>query len=329
MDLIFDEESSVYLRVIADNLLKTGSTRATPAALPEIIRFQINVNNDVWDVETMDFAGGFLAPTRDHQMKKLAKGAREFLTKSDVVLCLLHWKEQSIDTIDALDTCLGKQRLSVILALTKFDETGLDVKSRDDFKSALLRLEKQHPTLEQLRGRLERSFNSGTFYTLPVSALGADLSQLPRTRFPLTRNDLKPINIFHALALAIERKQETLARNRKSLERVEAELKQIPLEEGARLKTELEELEQEVTDALDAGTLGWYNSPVNNWCLKLEKIKENAKPLGCDDLLRSCWRLTKQIQQRRLHYWLIVFIVTIVLVAVAVIMYILSQPNSS
>src|SRR5438034_8701102 len=55
MDVCPDEQSLVYLRTIAHNILNTGQTRSTPAAPPDIIRFQLSTNGEVWDVETMDF----------------------------------------------------------------------------------------------------------------------------------------------------------------------------------------------------------------------------------------------------------------------------------
>jgi hypothetical protein len=127
-----DEVSMLYLSTIVTNLQEKGSTQATPAASPDIVRFDLRYNNELWKVETMDCAGAFYSPQEAGPMQKLAQAPRAFLRTCDVVLCLCYWKESDVATINALDICLRDYKSLVILALTKFDETGLCPRSASE-----------------------------------------------------------------------------------------------------------------------------------------------------------------------------------------------------
>jgi GTPase SAR1 family protein len=412
MDLSPDEQSLVCLRTIAENVLNEGQTRATPVATPDAIRFRINVENELWEVETMDFAGSLLLPTKDREALKSADACRKFLKTCDVVLCLFYWKESTLDTLDALDVCLREYKSSVILALTKFDETGIELHSNADFAEVVSNLRSENRTFADLWDRIQRTFNRfGRVSIIPLSPLGGDFSSLPNGSYPLTREKLKPLNVYKPLSIAIEQKKQTLCDLRRKRSRVDNELKEyhaaralanaeqrraeveqeemrnralneareqlnelktrvaasgdLPGElfeasfddcineakrmeqvfrsledrqllreakefprwldgqrkeratriEIAQLEKRYSEIEEQVTEGLDAGLLEWMAASISKWRAKLVEIEKKAESLGHDGLSGSCQRLTSQIRRRQLRNRVMVFVVTVVAVS--------------
>ncbi|GAB4135111.1 MAG: hypothetical protein Tsb009_01050 [Planctomycetaceae bacterium] len=248
----YDEDTITYLDAVSEELLKNGVMSATGVgSQPEVIRFKLTFQGKEWDVETRDFSGADLYPQEDLDVRRLAERARDFLRDCDAIICLFRWNDEELETLNALDLCLSENKPYLILALTAFDEVGLP-QNDDEFAQIVQKLEKDNPTLHELRKLIHRAFNDARHsITIPVAPLGGDYRPEklpPGKKFPLKRTDLDPYNIYALLTSAIEHKQQTELNLREKLEFLKKQIQERKNAEIQKLNEQQAERQRILTD---------------------------------------------------------------------------------
>lgn len=205
VDLNPDEDTMAYLRHISETLLNTGSVPATGIAEPEVLKFGFSFKGMSRQIETIDFAGLTLLPTKEEHEKEDAAPSREYLKKCDVVICLFDCMDRSIDTANAINLIFGSTNAYFILVLTKIDQVSSFLKTKNELQELIDLLEQENDVLTELRWKIENAGRKGQWCISVLSALGADFtSEDAPKKPPLTRDDLCPFNIYQPLVRTID-----------------------------------------------------------------------------------------------------------------------------
>jgi hypothetical protein len=317
-----DDQSISYLRDIAQPILKTGSSKATPTGAPTTIRFDLIINGEEWRVETMDFTGNFVQLVSEAEEKKLAQPCRDFLRACDVIICCHYWNDRSQETLDAINRVFEKYKFQFLLALTRLDERGPLPTSKEEFEQILTSLQDGDLRFRNLVSHiLDISRHSGTVYAVAVSPLGKDFSN--RQNFPpgkdeLTVEDLTPFGIYRPLELAVDRKRkkegDVSAQRLKAQEELDKlnQLLSVSKNKHHTLRTRasqtrLEELvevfngiKEQIDHFLEGGTIQWATLPVDVWLMELDEVRAEATKLGNAQLVKYCVKYRSAIQKKSL-----------------------------
>ncbi|MEM0927528.1 MAG: GTPase domain-containing protein, partial [Planctomycetota bacterium] len=206
--LIPDESSMAYLRTQSEIFLQTGSTRHTAAAAPHRIGMRVKMEGLLWNLETFDYSGEALAPQDEsyaRELRALSTPARKQLNHCDAVLCLHPVDCESLETLDAIDTCLAGVEAPTFFLITKFDKVLEDHQSPPNFNELLKKVEHGNRSIGEIRRRLSiENRHRASGKVLPVSAFGTGFQETDRTgSVSIDSRQLRPINIHAPLKHAI------------------------------------------------------------------------------------------------------------------------------
>jgi hypothetical protein len=171
-------------------------------------------------------------------------------------------------------------------------------------------LASQYPTLSELRQRIKIAFAfPGTrFRIIPLAPLGADFSHLPRNELPLTRDRLKPLNIYAPLLLAIEHRKQKLSEVRQRRSELEAEFQRVDediararYEEQKVRRAEIETARRKLHDLKDRveSAESTAGEALHSCIREARRIAQVCKSLGDDRLANQAAQMARLIASIR------------------------------
>lgn len=303
-----DDATNVHLQQYWDELLKTKNVGANPSALPEEIAFTLRDGKHNWDFKTYDFTGRYVEAMEEGPEKEVAEITHQLILNCDVLVCCHDWRDDSIESMVAMDKILLKGQVPrlnenscFLLLLTKIDQK-LTPKLLEE-------LCVKNPTLREVIAHAEaHGKEAGHFRIMGVSPFGIDLEQ----QRPLTRADFAPIGMMKPLLAARDWKQAKEIELEKkrgdsnlqlreydvTLDAVKTAVRDTRIEIGRLLQRRVSQLKSEMLDPKSEHDL----EKVESWDNALRKCRRLArtyKVKKLEEKARSCRKVVELI-----HSWL-------------------------
>ncbi|MBL8814100.1 MAG: protein kinase [Planctomycetaceae bacterium] len=305
LDLIAAGETLEYLRNVADQLRKHGTTDATPMAEPNRLSFRISCEGRQWEVETIDFSGELLNP-RGREDRILATSTHEFLRSCDVVMLLYDPSETEISLLDSIDSLFQSRIEEVVLLMTKFDRLGYETGSGRPFKEWFLEFMSNHPVLSSLFNKVKQSYSRSRLTVVPVSATGGNLIPEPGNVLELAQ--FEPFQIFVPLMLGFRRRKtriDEIETRRKNVQKRLDSLRPAVQQISQRIQKRTARIERYrtflvKTDELLQQKLLMSPVPVKSLGVmleRIEKVRETLNGLKQKDLVKQADDLIRQIRR--------------------------------